>query len=299
MTSLFLGLCKAADSLKPYSSEFANGLGYRVFAIEPSFPLIGSGRVCNPDLIVGSSTLGHTLLLEWTSAASPNEKKKDQLLRYAQVSTDDLVEMAHIPRPSSDSCDTLVAVLEPAAQAFATLLHSLALDHTLVKVDCDTGFKLAHHFGTVCSEATQGFFKRGIELEFVPVGYASFSLPITSKSVEKLVAVQLTSLIAQDRRTILHESLCRGAIPEFNLMGQAFQRQVTERIAEVLSRVERDTQGVIVSRSNVKGQPKEWKLLERDEYMSRKSHAHYLDRLAAGQTASDTEQGGLFDSLDE
>jgi hypothetical protein len=112
--NVWIGLCRGVPGLPPDLRL----LGYEDAAIERSFQNQAGGTVV-PEVIARSEPERHAILVESKSGSNLDE---DQLQRYSEVSSQDLVERAFIPPAAAEACDTAIVADD---QHVAQLLEAL------------------------------------------------------------------------------------------------------------------------------------------------------------------------------
>ncbi len=259
--NLFVGLTKGARGLSEHGRGFKQ-LGYRIFRLEPRF-LLSKEDTCNPDLVLSSERMGHTLILEWTDAASIHEGKREQFHRYSKVSSADLVNGLAVPRKEAGSFDVTVVVSREAVGSFKTFLAADKLPFVLLEfTEAEQQFSLRKITGTFKQRATERFFSRPLSLSRIPLRYVPFPLDNTlpSELVTHVVA-HILSLVTRGVTEFTIDAFCAGFVSVWTVVDQRKRGEISRAAKDLIDRLARRPVGrglLLRQRSD----PPKWQLLQ-------------------------------------
>ena len=212
MINVFVGLLKNHRFLRPYSTKIIQ-LGYNLYKIEPSFYSLNSDRRVNPEAIAISEFQQHTLLTEWTTAKTINEKKKEQLQRYKCINNTDLTDFAQITLPAAKECSVLVAVQPESIDEFRQFTDQLDKEKILLcsfsYFQEEKKYKIIFHSGNLLDEKLSYILKNNLVFDRIPSGYITFPLDDFQHPYFKdSILQQLLSFIAKEIYIISTEDIC-------------------------------------------------------------------------------------------
>ena len=212
--NLFIGLCKGSFVLRPYSTNFGMNPSYKVQRLEPRM-VIDTGETVNPDAICSSSSVGNTIVIEWTEAEKPNERKERQLERYSHVTSKNVIELLAIPANEAKTTDICLIVTPDAGSNFNELLTSKKWYFPLLSfTKTEMGYTLKRCANDFCEEQTNQFFSNNMTFERIPLGYLPLPLDenINEKLVARIVARHALSVLIRGERNSSIEEFCSGYI---------------------------------------------------------------------------------------
>src|SRR6266516_4612561 len=134
MLNLWIGLCKGVQGL-PRSIR---DLGYREHSIEQVIRN-QDNDICNPELIVASEMLAHSMLLEWKSGQNT---EADQLQRYSRLTSLDLTNIALLSARAAKTFDVVIVGHAEHAERLKSGIVSGGYPFPLLLAD-DAGLHLA------------------------------------------------------------------------------------------------------------------------------------------------------------
>ncbi|RLC64196.1 MAG: hypothetical protein DRI48_07805 [Chloroflexi bacterium] len=225
MMNLWIGLCKGAHGLP---NDFINH-GYCIRAIERTFANSDMNDV-KPELIASSSSLGHTMLLEWKEG--PNTVH-DQLLRYSRVHTEDICDKALVP-PSECKAHDVVVIGKLGFQERLELgLRNGGFPFPLLLVG-QNNIQLA--MNTFQRSQLNEIFQRGLtyEPDTVPMSYVPFDVDSAPDLVGESVIPKVLEYMHQRKSQVLLESLCHDVVPMYSLMGPDYKEQMRKKVKRVM-----------------------------------------------------------------
>lgn len=156
--NLFLGMCKGVIGVP----DDLRRLGYADRCIEFSFTNSRNEAVV-PELIIASSQLQHSVLLEWKQGANTDA---DQLRRYAGVTSEDLREKAFLLEGEYNSHDTVIIGLAEHADRLVIGIEQGAYNFPVL-VRSDAG--LAKVRNTFTAEQTERVFQPRLEIDWATI----------------------------------------------------------------------------------------------------------------------------------
>jgi hypothetical protein len=195
MLNLWIGLCRGEEGLP---SDIRH-LGYRHKWIELQFSNCENEAV-QPELIIASNRIGHTLLLEWKEGANTEQ---DQLRRYAGVYSEDLVQRAYLSPSEARTHDTCVLGLKKYADHLSIGVSQSGYSFPLLLIDED-GISL--YVNEFTKQELSRLFDPKLPLDFSKV--PSQIVPFDHNSEFWEIAEQIVPQIV--------EYMCRGD-PRFTL----------------------------------------------------------------------------------
>lgn len=213
--NLIIGLCKGSPVLRPYATYFRENLAYKVQQLEPRL-VISPGETVNPDAVCSSSLVGNTIIIEWTEAEKPNERKERQLGKYSHVTSKNVIELLAIPSNEANTTDICLIVSTEAERNFNELLTSKKWNFPLLSfTKNETGYILKRCANNFCEKRTNRFFSNDMIFERVPLGYLPLPLDenINEKLVARIVARHALSLLVKGESDKTVEEFCRDYIP--------------------------------------------------------------------------------------
>jgi hypothetical protein len=259
--NLFVGLTKGARGLGEHGRGFKQ-LGYRVFRLEPRF-LLSKGNTCNPDLVLSSGKMSHTLILEWTNAASIHEAKREQFRRYSKISSGDLVNGLAVPRKEAGSFDVIVVVSREAVGSFRKFLTTDKLPFVLLEfTEAEQQFSLRKISGTFKDKETERFFSRSLSLARIPLRYVPF--PLDNTQLSELVTHIVTHILSLVTRGVAEfgiDEFCSGFVSVWTVVDQRKRGEVSRATKDLIDRLARKPVGrglLLRQRSD----PPRWQLLQ-------------------------------------
>ena len=277
LPNLFIGLCKGSRSLRPYSSEFCNKLGYKIFQFEASFP-ITSGRISAPDLIITSEKTNNTLIIEWTEAMSISDYKPDQLQRYSIINRRDLIEVLAIPPDSVNTFNTCVIVLPDALEIFEKHFDAEGYKFPLLQFERSTDLSELNKVHNEFEEPlTDKYFTKGIQLNRIPISYLPFSLDCIKKSeLVWFIVKHLISILVRKKTSFNVEEFCSEYVSVWSVISDDKKKEIRRRTKEVLNALIRKPIGKQLLK-RLPGQPPRWEILEIDVRKNMRSIKKALD----------------------
>ena len=296
LLNLFVGLCKGSRHLRPYSASFRR-LGFEVHGIEFRFRL-EAGGVSHPDMILCSETVRSTILLEWTESREP-ANKEEQLRRYASITKTDVTVTAGVPVDASDTYDVSVAVPRAHALAFASFLEEKGHEFPLLACDYRSGVALARHGHPFSNAHVDEFFREGVELDRLPMGYIPFAPDEFSETdlAQPVAGEAFARFIGQSSDFTAPEfcSTCFSDI--WPVLGNEARSRLETMTRRVLMTLTRFPVGNARLVARVRKSPSVWKVADVTRYKPQqvqsmrrglKSFINYVER-------NPNRQGELFD----
>lgn len=225
MLNLWIGLCKGVHGLPSSIRK----LDYREHSIEYRFRN-QDGEVCNPELIVFSRPLGHSLLLEWKSGANT---EADQLRRYSRVTSKNLAELAFIPKAATTSFDVAIVGRAEHTDRLRMGIDKSGHPFPLLAAD-DAGIRLAHNRFS-CHKLNDVFLPglaldlRGAPMSFVPISDTS-----APWEVAEVVLPRILERMLQRDALVKSSTLCTSICPIWDVLHRDVQNAIKRRVCEVL-----------------------------------------------------------------
>ena len=238
LPNLFIGLCKRNRLLEPYAEQFS-GMGYEPWAIDEQVRT-ESGRETRPDMILCSTKIGNTILIEWTDATVP-DNKQDQFERYSEIKAGDLTtSMAALPPAAVITHDVSVAAHKAYSQAFSDFLEQNG--HNFPTLGCQlngSGITITMEGVGFGESQTNRFFQNGISVNRVPTGYMTFTADqFTDADVAQQIASHVYQRFIQDAGDFnVNEfcPICYDAWPIFSTVIQGRLRNITRNVLLLLA----------------------------------------------------------------
>ncbi|RLG20548.1 hypothetical protein DRN74_05210 [Candidatus Micrarchaeota archaeon] len=257
LPNLFIGLCKGSRLLHPYSKQFYQELGYRLFQFEPSFKIV-DGRA-HPDAVLRSEKVKHTLLVEWTEAASIHPRKQRQLSRYARVTNRDLINVLAVPPEEVKSFDVVLIVSDQTAPLFQQTLREQRWQFPLLifRSECEE-YELRKVFNEFMESETNKFFTVGIKINRIPLHFLPFPLENTTEAdIVPFVIRHLLSLLVKGIKEFEVEDFCRGYVPMWKFIWWEKRHDLMKLTRQVLTALGRKPVGKELIR-RVGSDPPKW-----------------------------------------
>lgn len=175
MTNIGIGIFKNHPSLAPLSSKVSE-LGYELFCVERAFNL-PEKSVVHPELISCSTLTSHSVIAEWTTTKHI-ENKLGQLLKYSEVTTDDLRNYIAVPANSAIQHSVWLVVPKEHSEIFRNSLQEAVLSKYADRIllsslenKSDYTVKLTFHTGCLRDKGLEQLFLQDYVFEKVPKGY--------------------------------------------------------------------------------------------------------------------------------
>ena len=258
--NLFVGLTKGARGLGEPGRRFKQ-LGYRIFRLEPTFLLTKGGR-CNPDLVLCSEKMGHTLILEWTNAASVYEDKKEQFRKYSRITRTDVVNGLVVPRKEAGSFDIVVVVPREAVSPFSKFLSDDRLPFVLLEfTGAERQYTLHKVSGTLQTEDTERFFSKPLSLNRIPLRYVPF--PLENMSASELVTHVVTHILSLMTKGVTEftvDEFCSGYVAVWAVLDPKKRGEISRATKKLIDALARKPIGVELLRRQQSDSPT-WQLL--------------------------------------
>jgi hypothetical protein len=260
--NLFVGLTKGARGLGDHGRRFRQ-LGYRIFRLEPTF-LLDKGGKCNPDLVLSSSKISSTLILEWTNATSVHEDKREQFRRYAKVTSRDVVEELAVPRMEGGIFDIAVVVSTDAVDSFKRFLTDNGLPLVLLEfARKDEKFRLRRVSGRFKEAETGRFFSKTLVLDRIPLRYVPFSLAniLPGELVTHIVSHML-SLMTRGSTQFTIDEFCSGFVYVWDTIAREKRAEISRATKRILGALAQHSAGreLLLRQQNPPNSPR-WELL--------------------------------------
>lgn len=237
LSNLFAGLCKGSIRLRPYSDEFRRSLKYEVFGFETVFALPSGGQA-NPDLVIVSEGVKSTLVIEWTQALSVTAKKEGQLERYSRVDREALVDVLAVPPSVASSHNVVLILKQSAVTSFKEFLTNSGWAFPILEFDDENGYSLVRVVHSFADKDTDEFFKRGVKVDSIPLGYIPFSLEeISHETIVAFVVRHLISLIVRGAKEITTEEFCAGYVRLWQSIASNKQKDIKTKTRRLLAEI--------------------------------------------------------------
>ena len=223
--NLVIGLCKRVPGLP---SDLLN-LGYAVKWIELDFTN-SSGEKVKPDIILTSPRLKNTLVFEWKSGASLD---KGQLLRYSQLTGQDLIQRAFVDKDSVESFDIVYLCLEENKENILRSIQETGYNFPILTVSENAIQLSSNHFG---EQVLDSIFNPGLGIKFSRVPTNFVPLDIESKNweiAERFIPV-LIKYMSQNQTQFSLTSVCKDLIEFWDSLGPATRKQLKGKINTVV-----------------------------------------------------------------
>lgn len=237
--NLFIGLSKGSRVLRPYSTNFGMNLSYKVQWLEPRM-VIDSGETVNPDAVCSSSSVENTIVIEWTEAERPNERKERQLEKYSHITSKNVIELLAIPSSEAKTTDICLIVTPEAESNFNELLISKKWEFPLLTfTKNEIGYTLKRCVNDFCEERTNQFFSNDMTFERVPLGYLPFPLDenINEKLVARIVVRHALSLLVRGESDRTTEEFCSDYISIWDKIDNLKRNSIQSATRKTLKRL--------------------------------------------------------------
>jgi len=236
--NFLIGLCQLSRQLRPESFRFHKELGYKLFAIEPSFK-ISKGARANPDAVLISESLRHTLVFEWTASSQLFPNKEEQIRKYALISRDDLVGSLGVPVKACDTFDIVLVVTEEASADFKKMLDQQRLTFpVLVFSKMGSEYRLKKAYNKFAESKTDAFFRKGVTTTAPPRGFVPFPLSnVSPEDVKPHIVAGLVSLLYKDIDTFSIDQLCKAYVPCWKVISVQKKREIRKATLEVVKKL--------------------------------------------------------------
>jgi len=225
MMNLWIGLCKGAHGLPTDLVDY----GYCIRAMERTFANSDLNEV-KPELIASSSSLGHTILLEWKEG--PNTRH-DQLSRYSRVHTGDICDKALIPPSECKEHDVVIIGKREFQERLEHGLRNGGFSFPLLLVSQNCIQLVLNEFRR---KQLNEVFHRGLtyEPDKIPVSYVPFDVDSTLDLVGESVIPKVLEYMHKRKSQVLLEDLSRDIVPMYSLMGPDYRKQMREKVKRVM-----------------------------------------------------------------
>lgn len=226
MANLYVGLCRGVSGLPMCLYD----LGYIDHWLENEFS-IGPNKKVEPDMVLVSDKIGHTLLLEWKSGANTED---DQLERYSQVTKESLRNNAQVSADAAERHDVSIVGLREHENRLVMGVTDGAYTFPVLSVDPD-GITLCHN-SFECKELTSVFSpKLLVDMSRIPMRLVPFNGDSMLWEVAEAVIPQLLEYMSRrlphvDARQVSSD-ICRET---WSIMGNRSRTDVETKVIQVL-----------------------------------------------------------------
>lgn len=222
--NLFLGMTRGVRGLPVDLRR----LGYTDRSIELVFTN-QEGRTVKPELILSSSRLRHTILLECKSGANTDA---EQLERYSKVSSNDLQTKALLQSQEWESHDVAIVGKSEHADRLKIGIEN-RFRFPLLTLSPSGINKILNKFTPVETEAV---FARG--LDFTPEDIPHYFFPVDKDSelwefAEILMPVVLESMLQRKTRIEAYE-IAGSIIPTWDIIDTSYRGEIENKVRDVL-----------------------------------------------------------------
>ena len=205
-------------------------LGYSVKWIEFKF-FNSAGREVQPDIILTSDKLKNTLLFEWKQGGFADQ---NQILRYSQITSEDIVQRAFIDIKCVDSFDVVYLCLEENKENIVQPIQVRGYKFPVLVLGSD-GLKITYnHFA---NDNLNSVFEGGLKVDLlrVPTNF----VPLDRQSehwevAEKLMPLLLKHML-QNKSQLPLTTLCRDLIEFWDCLGPSAKHEMKNKIKNVMS----------------------------------------------------------------
>ena len=223
--NLWIGLCRGAAGLP----RFFKDRGYEAHYIEREFSNQDSERVC-PEIILYSTALGHTILVESKSGANT---ESEQLRRYSRVSSLDLQRKAYVPADACDSYDCTIIGLRSYSDRLKVGIEAGSYTFPLLAAE-DAGLSLVLNEFSV-DEVNDVFTPRlDLDWNLVPMQFVPINTESTDWEIAETVMPIVLELMNAGETRITSVQICIRMCTTWGVMGPDGQRQMTAAVDRVL-----------------------------------------------------------------
>lgn len=235
MLNLFVGLVTGNRLLRPVSQEIRN-LGYRLHSIEHSFE--SSSHQVNPEALACSESQQHTLLVEWTQAPRPDERKRQQIIRYTKVTTEDLMNKAAVPPRASRASGTWLVVAPGAAKDYESLVSFCADGRLMLctfTLGMSQGFSISHEAGALSNTQLSAILSRGIVGRRIPMGFVR--VPMDNLQCEEFaeqVIQQIVSFAVKEHLRFSAEEIAEAMFGRWRVLSLRRRLSITKATSHIV-----------------------------------------------------------------
>ena len=242
LLNLFLGLLRGDRTLKPHARLLLD-LGYCLFGVEVAIRVAARGRhkVC-PEAIAHSKVNEHTLLAEWTRESDVSNRKREQLSRYAAITSEDLNNIG-VNASAVASNSTWLVVHESGEDTFMQAVKEITKGPALILLSIASlssfgGLCLKYVFGSLkdirLSQrlATELMFKR------VPRGYVLVSTDnLQSCDFADATLQQIVAFAVKGYDGFSTEEIAREMFSVWHVYDPSKKSTIRNRITELVNRL--------------------------------------------------------------
>ena len=230
MANLWIGLSRGAGGL-PKDIRL---LGYTDSGVE--FRFNNSKReVVEPDLILVSTQLNHTLLLEWKSGANVDN---NQLQRYSHITKEDLEQRAFIEPPASNNHDIALVGVCNFSDRLRQGVEIAQVSFPILVTD-DRCIVLCHNsFG---NPKLNDLFGKGLEVNLanVPTQFIPFNEKSDTWEVAESVIPLMLEHMHQRRPILTVDAICKDVCNIWDQMGRDSKVRFRSKVEDVLNKAAR------------------------------------------------------------
>jgi hypothetical protein len=239
--NFFIGLVRGHPFLQPLSGEVRQ-LGYSLFQLEPSFVTKG-GRV-NPDAIVISAAQSHTLIAEWTHSSVFDEKKRQQVIRYCHIGSQELIDSAAVPRRCAGRKSVWFIAPAELVAGYAKAMPRDVLEGVFLSA-CSTENGLVRQIepcaGSLKDPKLKKLLTKRVEVRRIPMGYVRVTMDdMSARAYVRPVVQEIVSIVAKGKSSFSCEDICAGLFSVWKHIGAERKKAVRRAVSEVLKLMSKD-----------------------------------------------------------
>jgi hypothetical protein len=225
MLNLWIGMCRGVSGL-PGSLK---ALGYSDRYIEHRFQNDKREPV-QPDLIISSEKINHTLLLEFKSGANTDE---DQLKRYSNITKQNLVDQAYISRSAAVNHDVAIVGLDEFRERLKIGIDNVGYPFPLL-VKNKEGLALDYNEFSVI--LLNSIFAPVLEIDWDKISTRFVPLDKESEpwEIAEVVIPKIMQFMTERRPRISLEELCQAVCETWGIMSSPGREDFQKKVREVL-----------------------------------------------------------------
>ena len=232
LLNLWIGLCGGHPRLPRDLRE----LGYDAKWIEYRFQN-QDGETIHPEMIVCSSKMAHTLLLEFKSGKNLDN---DQLYRYSRVTQEDLRQLAMIPISATSSHDISIIGKEENAERLRIGLDAGPYNFPFLVCNA-LGIHLFLNKFSV--QSLNNLFSKGLAIDWgqVPTMYVPILHDSESWEIAEVIIPIILGHMHQRKSRIEVEQISIESCKAWSSMGSPAKKEYRSQVSKVLAEASRSS----------------------------------------------------------
>lgn len=227
MLNLWLGLCRAEAGLPSDIRE----LGYKDKWIEIKFSN-SKGETVQPELILSSNLIGHTMLLEWKYG---NNFDSDQIQRYSNINSDDLIGKALLSPAECQLHDICLVGRSEHFQRLQIGVNSNQCNFPLLLVS-DDGIELK--LNSFCLQQINQVFqpKLVIQNAFIPTQLIPFDIESEDWEIAERIIPVIITYISKGIPSFSLDQLAADVMPVWDtILSPNYKKPLKTRIRQIVN----------------------------------------------------------------